>query len=336
MTDYLQNPWALLLGLAIPLLICGWISRRPKALLHPLVHWLGSLPSGRARRARWGGIIFRTLGLALVVGAIAGPRWPDRGSRIETEGIALMLALDTSGSMAETDFRWQDEPMSRLEGVKRAVELFVNGGIGPNGERLNGRPEDLIGYVPFAARPETGCPLTLSHSVLLALLWNEQPRSLPTESETNIGDALAWSLDRLEAAGNRHKVLVLLSDGEQNVPPPALKPRQAAQLAANLHVPIYTVYAGPDPESTTNPEAACAALRTMQTIAAMTGARSFQAHDVQSLIDICTDIDRLERSPIASFQYRRYWDLAPWFGLAALASLAGVSLLEITLWRKIP
>src|SRR5205823_434473 len=114
--------------------------------------------------------------------------------------------------------------------------------------------------IAFARFPETVAPLTLSHGALLSLLDAEEPRSVPEEADTNVGDALAWGVEKLRAAGDGRKVLVLLSDGEHNVPPPALKPRQAAQLAANLGVPVYTIDAGgpvgsPRPEGALGPSA---------------------------------------------------------------------------------
>ena len=112
-----------------------------------------------------------------------------------------------------------------------------------DGQELPGRGSDQIGLVPFAREPEDTCPLTLSHDVLLELLDAEEPRGA-LDSGTNIGDALAWGLKRLEAAGDRRKVLVLLSDGEHNVPG-GLTPRQAGQLAANQGVPVYCIDAGP-------------------------------------------------------------------------------------------
>jgi Ca-activated chloride channel homolog len=278
----------------------------------------------------------RALGLLFLVVALAGPRWPDRGTRMNVEGIAIVLALDVSGSMAEKDFAWGRERISRLEAVKRAARLLVDGGDGPDGERIEGRPEDLIGYVPFAARPETGCPLTLSHSVLLQMLEAEEPRSLPTESETNIGDALAWSLERVQAANTRHKVLILLSDGEHNVGPPALKPRQAAQLAASLHVPVYTVHAGAEPVESSRRKSGDEGEQTMRGVASMTGGHFFLAHDARTLLEVCNEIDRLEKQSIASFQYRRYYELYPWFGSVALALLVGVGILDMTFWRRIP
>src|SRR5260370_24250079 len=175
---------------------------------------------------------------------MAGTRWPDTGSRIPTEGIAIEMVVDASGSMATPDFEWEGKPISRLEAVKGAFRLLALGGEGPRQSSLPGRPNDLIGLVTFARWPQTSCPLTLSHSVLLRLLDAEKPRSTPTESETNIGDAVAWGLVRLEKTKAKRKVMVLLSDGEHNVPPPALTPRQAAQLAANEGIPIYTIDAG--------------------------------------------------------------------------------------------
>src|SRR5262249_26551214 len=152
-------------------------------------------------------------------------------------------------SMAEPDFDWQGRPINRLDAAKRVFRLFVAGGEGPDGQHLEGRSGDLIGLVTFATWPESLCPLTLSHSVLLRMLDEEEgrgvrPRTVPTESRTNIGDAIAWGLHRLDKAATARKIIVLLSDGEHNVPPPALTPRQAAQLAANKRVPVYAIDAG--------------------------------------------------------------------------------------------
>src|SRR5439155_11825117 len=135
------------------------------------------------------------------------------------------------------------------DAAKLAFRLFVAGGDAGNGLQLTGRPNDLIGLVTFARWPASACPLTLSHSVLLRMLDAEQPRSLPGESETNISDAVTLGLHRLDGVKARRKVLVLISDGEHNVPKPGSEwtPRQAAQVAANLHVPIYTIDAGSEP-----------------------------------------------------------------------------------------
>jgi Ca-activated chloride channel family protein len=343
MPDF-ANPLFLSLAVAVPLVLWLWLRRRRRVIRLPGADALAQLPSGRSRLVGWCYIGFRGLALLLLVVALAGPRWPDRRTRISTEGVAITMVVDTSGSMAEPDFRWNAEPVTRLEAVKRAFRLFVAGGEGPDGTSLDGRPDDLVGIVTFATRPESLCPLTLSHQVLLGMLDNEQPRSLPTESQTNIGDALAWGLEQLASAGSRRKVIILLSDGEHNVPPPALKPRQAAQLAANLHVPIYAIDAGGDPPSGDTPtglgtEPAADRIqgqRTLQAVARLTGGKYFRAHDSATLLQVCRDIDRLEKQEISSYQYRRYYDAYPWLGLAALIALGGIVFLENTIWQRIP
>jgi Ca-activated chloride channel homolog len=336
------NPSFLWSLLAIPVLVWCLLRRKRPALAYPNVGFLNGLPAGRSRIARWGGIAMRAGGLLLLIVAVAGPRWPDRRTRLATEGIAIAMVADVSGSMAEQDFPWRDQRISRLDAMKRAFVLFIQGGEGPEGEKLEGRPGDQVSLVTFATRPETTCPLTLSHGVLLRMLDAEQARGLPTESQTNIGDAIAWALRRLESAGSGRKIMVLLSDGEHNVPPPALTPRQAAQLAANLHVVIHAIDAGGDPNEAT-PEEQTRALsgreageRTLQAVARITGGRYFRAHDSRSLLAVCQEIDRLERQPIQSFRYRRYHEGYPWFGLAALLLLTGVLGLEMTLWQRVP
>jgi Ca-activated chloride channel family protein len=337
-----SQPLYLLLLLAVPPLIWWWLRQGRGSLRYPSTELLAGLPVGRARRARRVGAALRALGLGLLVVALAGPRWPEVGSRIPTEGIALVMLVDVSGSMAEEDFKWQGKQISRLDAVKRVFRLFVEGGDGPKGEKLEGRPGDLIGMVTFATLPETACPLTLSHGVLLRLLDEEKPRTVPTENRTNIGDAIAWGLQRLEGAGPRRKVLVLLTDGEHNVEK-GLKPRQAAQLAGTLKVPIYVIDAAGDAPTPAEgaPEDASAADRvqakkTLQEVAKITRGRYFEAHDTEKLVEACRDIDRLERQEITSFLYRRYHEGYVGFGLAALVLLAILQWLELTRWRRSP
>ena len=337
------NPWLLLLLPLVPLPVWWWLRRRRPAVRFPETGLLTALPPGRSRLARRGGAVLRAAALVLLILALAGPRIPDLRTRIATEGVALQLVVDVSGSMAESDFLWGTEPMRRIDAVRRALRLFVAGGAGPDGEVLEGRPDDLIGLVAFATRPETVCPLTLSHAALLKALAGLEPKEGPHESQTNIGDALAWGLLRLEAAGPRRKVLVLFTDGEHNVPPPALKPRQAAQLAAALRVPVYVIGAGgalscaePVPAGGTAPGDRADVAKVLQGVATLTRGRYFAAHDTQALLAVCQEIDRLERQEIRSFLYRRYYEVYPWCGLAAFVILIGVRVLELTAWRRVP
>jgi Ca-activated chloride channel family protein len=307
-------------------------------------------------------VVLRAAAMLALVIACAGPRVPDLHTRIDTEGIALVLVVDVSGSMAERDFDWNGLPITRLDAVKKVFQLFVTGSAGeaggdgtplpPGAVQLQGRATDLLGLVTFATRPETICPLTLSHSVLLRMLEAEQPRSVPGESETNLSDAVAVGLHRLEHAGPRRKALVLLTDGEHNVVQPrsGWTPRQAAQVAAGLGVPIYAIDAGGNtPLSDANRRERAAervsvspmevrqqAIHTLQELAHVTRGQYFSARDTPSLLRACATIDALERAPVTSFQYRRYHEGYPYFALTALFLATMIFGLEYTVWRRVP
>src|SRR5947208_166572 len=186
------HPWWLLLLPLAPLAAWAWLRRRRTALRYPDLRPLAALPPGRSPRARVGGAGLRAAGLAALVLALAGPRWPDPGTRLPVEGIAIVMVLDVSGSMGEPDFDWRGQRIPRLDAAKRALRLFVRGGE-VDGQEFPGRGSDQIGLVAFAAHPEDTCPLTLSHDVLLQLLDAEEPREMP-DANTNIGDALALAL----------------------------------------------------------------------------------------------------------------------------------------------
>ena len=146
-----SEPWTLLLLPIVPALVWWWRRRGQGAMNFSSVDLLEGLPAGRSRWARHGGWLLRLLGLMCVVIALAGPRWPDRGSRLTTEGIALAMVVDVSGSMNTPDFVWDNEKITRLEGVKKLFRLFIEGGQTPDGKTLPGRPQDLVSFVKYAA-----------------------------------------------------------------------------------------------------------------------------------------------------------------------------------------
>ena len=330
--------------LALPL-AWWWAKRRRPALRYSDLRLVADLPGRRPARARWGGAVLRGLAFAALVVACSGPRTPDERTRLPTEGIAIVLALDVSGSMTEKDAAWapNEPPLSRLDAAKRAFRLFVSGGDAPDGTRFEARETDAIGLVAFAVVPQTVCPLTLNHSVLLKVAADQEPRSI-LDAGTNVGDALAEGVIRLDrGGGDRRKVLILLSDGEHNVSKEGdrnpLTPRQAAQLAANLGVKVYTIDAGGNPPPDAPPEAEeqrAAGKEALRVVAEMTGGRSFAASNGADLLAAYREISALEKSPILTFQYRRYFDHTPWAAGLAAALLALAHLLDRTRWRVLP
>jgi len=335
MIPHFTYPWALLLLAIVPPLAWRYLRYSHGAWQFSDRRLLPVQTSRRARWAWWGGLLLRLGGLSLAILALAGTRWVDQ-SRMPTEGISIAMIVDVSVSMGTDDFAWEGTKTTRLLGVKRLFRLFVAGGRGPDGVELKGRPHDLIALVTFATHPETACPLTLEHAALLQIMESQEPRVGANEGTTNPGDAIAWGLHVLSQAPTKRKVLVFLTDGESNVPD-KLKPRQAAQLAANLSVPIYAIDASPaQPKDKDEAAEAERARDMMQTLARMTEGTYFRAQDERGLSQAYERIDRLERERILSFQYRRYYEGFHWFALAGLACWLGLVALEATIWRKVP
>jgi Ca-activated chloride channel family protein len=339
-------PWLLLL-LPIPVVFWIWRARTSRAALRfPGGPLLVGIPEARVPRLVGNGLRFLALISAIL--ALSGPRTPDLRTRMPTEGIAIVLVLDTSGSMQETSFDWDphSEKISRAEAVRRAFRLFVAGGDAPDGTHFDGRSTergtDAVGLVTFSNWPHPVCPPTLNHSVLLTILDRVEP---PTARDTgsNVGDAIAEGIVRLDRATAKKKVLILLSDGEHNVDlrdedRQPLKPRQAASLAANLGIPIYTIDAGGDPP-TNDPEAAqrrLAGRQINQSVAEMSGGKSFTATDGAQLLEVCRQIDAMERQPTVAPVYRRYHEFYPTLGLIAVALAVLAFGLEQTIWRRLP
>jgi Ca-activated chloride channel family protein len=254
--------------------------------------------------------------------------------------------------MATPDFDWKGKPITRIDAVKKAFRLFVEGGEEGDGPHLEGRPTDLVGLVAFGTWPDVVCPLTLSHSALLRLMDEQEARSFPGESQTNISDALAVALHRFRNVEPRRKVLILLSDGEHNVYPEKpddrlngvkWAPPQLARYAAALGVPIYCIDAAGTGMSGTETGVAATppgtredALKTLQTLAEISGGRYFKAGNTAALIDVYRQIDRQEREPIESYQFRRYYEAYPWLALASFVLFVLALALEMTIWRRIP
>jgi Ca-activated chloride channel family protein len=333
---------AVLWFLAAAAMGLAWSRRRRPGLRYSDITLVAGLPKGRAGFVS---ALDSTLPIVAVTTALlaaAGPRVPDRSTRLPAEGISIMLAVDVSGSMAEADYAWlPGEPaVSRLAAAKRVLARFISGGDGADGVSFPGRPGDSLGLVSFAAWPEAACPMTLNHSVLLNVLESQTPKVGP-DAGTNIGDAIAEGLIRLEGGGSRRKVLVLITDGEHNVSlnraDPPLTPRQAAQLAADLRIPIYAIDCGGEP--TGDAEATArrdAGKRTLRTIATMTAGHAFTANDGEELRIALAEIDRLERATSESHTYRRYRDLSVWFGLVSLGCVVSIVLTKTVIWRVIP
>lgn len=344
----------------------GWAFRDPlfllTALLAPMVYHLAmrlpgaitysdlSVPESaprslRARLASLPAWLLALATLALSV-ALAAPRTGDKTTRIQREGIAIVMAIDRSGSMNARDFVEGDYSISRLAALKQVFRAFVEGG-----EVGAGRPNDLIGIVSFGTYADSISPLTLDHANLLAILDEMEVAQEQSEAATAIGEGLGLAVERLRlfeegtAGSLRSKVVILLSDGVNNAG--NLEPLQAAKLAAAHDIQVYTIAAGTTgyvPVPVQTPDGRIRLIRqfmevdekSLRAVAERTGGRHFHARDAEALVETYRAIDRLERSEITEIRYVQYQEHYPFFvGLAMLLVAASV-LMNGSFFRRLP
>lgn len=320
------RPLLLLLLLAIPL----WLWWRRRAPARAVVHGDGTLPREAGRRA-WLPMVppaLRALVLAAWVIAAAGPQ--AGGDRVveRRQGIAIMITIDISSSMLAEDFA----PSNRLEVAKRQAIAFIQG-----------READRIGLVAFAGEALTLVPATLDYPVLERAVQDLRIGVL--EDGTAIGSGLATAVTRLRRLPERSKVVLLLTDGENNRG--AVDPRTAAEAAAAFGVRVYTVGVGTDGEARIPTGRGLSGFRyemlpvrideaLLQEVAAGTGGRYFRAKDSEALSRIFRQIDELERTPVETVRYTQHRDRARPFLLAGLVLLSVELLLGATVVVRVP
>ncbi len=322
-----ESPFALLLCIPVLAVVCVTAFRRRSAVLYSSVAILKDLPVTLRQRLKrllpW----LRLFGLLLIVVALARPQLGTEESRIRSEGIAIQMCIDRSGSMQALDFPVNGEQVNRLEAVKYVFRKFVAGE-----DDFTGRPDDLIGLVAFGGFANALCPPTLDHGALLTVLEsveipgplkdasgrviNEQ--FLREEQATAIGDALALAVDRLKGIKAKSKVIVLLSDGGNTAG--VVLPEDAAIAAEEFGIKVYCIGVGStgfapvpaiDPFGRRVLQQARVELdeATLKGIAEKTNGSYFNAKDVDGLKDVCAEIDKLEKTEVESHLYTTYREL---------------------------
>jgi Ca-activated chloride channel family protein len=318
--DFGEPLWLALL--VLPMLWLWWRRRRrPEAIVFSRVDVLQRGPS----HGKWTARILlacRIAAVFLMCVALARPRAGARVEQVNGDGISIIMTIDLSSSMLAEDF----QPQNRVEVAKDKMKQFISG-----------RTNDQIGLVSFSGEALTQVPLTMDYPVLLAAVDNLQPGQL--EDGTAIGTAIATSVNRLQDAPGRSKVIILLTDGVNNRG--TIDPRTAAKAAAALGVRVYTIGIGTEGMAPVPVGRGVFGLRyetraveldepLLEFIAQTTGGRYFRAKDGQGLQRIYSQIDALERSPIRAKRYVRYRELYRWpLGAALIALLAELALLAL-------
>lgn len=328
----LLYPWALLLLLLIPgALYLRYARRRSSSLRYSDGQTLRALPVTWAVRARW--ILPVLFGASLVLWVIVLAR-PQKGldqSRIEREAVDMVLVIDVSTSMRAEDFSDQGRRINRLEAVRIVIKKFIHE-----------RRSDRLGMIAFAGLPYTIAPLTFDHGWLLNQIDRAQIGMV--EDGTAIGSALASGINRLRDSEAKSKVIILLTDGVNNMG--TISPENAARLAEPLGIRVYTIGAGSrglapvpvqDPFGGTHYTRQMADIdeASLTRIADITGGKYFKADDFEALNAVYDEINELERTEMEVDEYTRYEERFMPFLMWALGLLAleqVLSLMRLGRW----
>lgn len=291
-----EYPWVLWILLCVPPLI-WWMGRSGPMPSIPVPtlrgrESLGTIPRRHAGKVR---LFWMILPLVFLILALARPRIPRGEVPDPSKGIDIMMALDFSRSMAETDFRLKGRRVSRRDALVSVTEEFIKG-----------RANDRIGIVCFARTPWLVSPLTLDHEWALNSL---------KQSELATGTGIGWAIQActtfLKGDANRSRIIILVTDGDNSAGP---RPLDSIPYAVRNANKVYTILIGPE---TVTPSAA--ATHELNRVARATGGQFFQAQDAHALKDIYSAIDQLEKREIVQKRFVSWQELYPYFTGSALA-----------------
>ena len=270
--------------------------------------------------------VLRMLAIALLIVVLARPQSTNSWQNSSTEGIDIVMAMDISTSMLAEDLK-----PNRLEAAKDVAASFING-----------RQNDNIGPVVFAAESFTQCPLTIDHGVLLNLFKDIQPGII--QDGTAIGLGLANAVSRIKDSQAKSKVIILLTDGVNNTG--EIAPVTAAEIAKTFGIRVYTIGVGTQGEAPYPIPTAFGVQyqnvpveideQVLKQIASTTGGQYFRATDNSSLKEIYSEIDQLEKTKISVQEFSKKQEEYKNWALLVFALLLIEVLLRNTVLRNIP
>lgn len=276
-------------------------------------------------------MVLRCATFVLIVIILARPQTHNAWDKKSVEGIDIMLAMDVSTSMLAEDLR-----PNRIEAAKEVAAEFISG-----------RPDDNIGLTIFAGEAFTQCPMTSDHTSLLNLLQNVRTdiaaRGL-IQDGTAVGMGLANAVSRLKASKAKSKVVILLTDGSNNMGD--LSPMTSAQIAKSLGIRVYTIGVGTNKVARYPMPVAGGVqyvnipveidTKTLREIAATTQGNFYRATNNAELKNIYKDIDKLEKTKMNVKKFSKRYEAYQPFAIAAVICLLLEILLRTTVLRRIP
>lgn len=323
------SPYFLFGLIIIPLLILWYIFRCNKQQVYvrfPDTEFFNKLPKSWRNYFRHTIFVLEIAALSLFIIALARPQSSSKNKKVNIEGIDIVLAMDISSSMLARDLK-----PDRLEASKAVASNFVSG-----------RPGDRMGLVVFSGETFTQVPLTTDHAMMLNMLNDMKCGML--EDGTAIGDGLASAVSRLKDSEAISKVVILLTDGDNNAG--SITPATAAEMAKLFGIRVYTIGAGtrgmaPYPVQTPYGGIQYQQVPVkinetlLQQIADETGGKYFRAESKESLQQIYDEIDQLERSKIEVNEYQRLHEEFYPFVMWGLILLALSFILKNTIFKSI-
>ena len=325
--EFAQPYQFMLLGL-VPIMLLWYISSYQKKQSSMMISGTAPLSGLSSWKTSMRHLPFalRMLALVCLIVALARPQKRNDEEMVSGEGVDIILCVDVSGSMLA-----QDLTPNRLEAAKNVAANFVDS-----------RPTDRIGLVIFSGESFTLTPITTDKAVLKTQIFSV--RSGLLEDGTAIGSGLATSVDRLRSSKSKSKVVILLTDGENNGG--MIDPNTAKEIAKSIGVRVYTIGIGtegyaPVPVQTIGGivmqrEKVNIDEKLLKQIAGETGGKYFRAKDNEGLINIYAEIDKLEKSRIDVTALRRYSEKFFPFALAAAVLIFLELFLRMTTFRKFP
>jgi len=327
-----EDPWLLFFGLLLVPVFYRYWKRTGSAKIQfsSLAPFSAIAPSPNVQ-LRHSLIVLRCMGIGLCVIALARPQAGQKETEIVTEGIDIMLCLDTSGSMRALDFEREGRRTDRLDIVKEVIREFIQK-----------RKNDRIGMVVFGEQAFTQCPLTMDYGVLLSFL--DRIEIGMAGDSTAVGSALATGVKRLTDVPGKSRVIILVTDGRNNAG--RITPETAAEIAETYKVKVYTIGVGVEGESPFLMETLFGKRyvyqkvdldeETLRHIADKTGGLYFRATDTASLEKIYEQIDEMERTEAKVKEYMEFEELFARFAFPGLLLILAGFILENTRFRKIP
>ena len=327
-----EDLWVLLFLILLPCMaFYSWKNLGTSQIRFSTLGILKRLKPPASLLLRKGLIIIRLSALALLILALARPQSGIKSTEITTEGVDIILCLDTSGSMQALDFKTEGKRGTRLQAVKKVVSEFILG-----------RTNDRIGMVVFGQEAFTQCPLTLDYGVLLRLLDSVEIGM--AGDSTAIGSAIGICVKRLKDLKSKSKVLILLTDGRNNSG--AMSPVTAADIAKTYDIKTYTIGVGSEGQAPFLVDSFFGKQyvyqkvdldeETLKKIAGKTGGKYFRATNTEALKNIYEQIDQMEKTEVEIKEYMEYEELFMYFLIPGLCLLLLEVLLSNTRLRKIP